>query len=180
MKKLFRKLNDQAGFTAQGILIALLVVGVAVGTVGLIFKDEIKGAFSKKEEAKTEQSTQTPNPFPEQPKVTATGEWHGRYDVTAPAACAGESGGWEATLTETAGNISGTYSSDAGLSGTVSGAASGGNASWSVGDGSGQVSFNGRIDGNTISGDFTGVSCSGRSNSDRATGTFFGGRIVAE
>lgn len=110
------------------------------------------------------------------PKVTAAGEWHGDFTVTAPPECKGEGGGWKATLSETAGKISGQFSTDVGISGSVNGTRVGESAKWDVGGGTGGVSFSGGISGNTMSGTFTGLLCD--DTGIKSTGTYFGGRIV--
>jgi prepilin-type N-terminal cleavage/methylation domain-containing protein len=189
------------GFTGIEILIALAIIGTLSGSVAYVFKDEISARFKKAPKEEVPQTVN--NPFPPKPseepvvepketsvyreeetgkpilpQVTATGEWHGRYNVTYPPECAGESGGWEAFLTETAGRISGNYTTDDGVGGGVAGNRVGENASWSVGGTSG-VSFSGNISGHTISGNFSqGLPCYLNDNNERTRGTFFGGRIV--
>jgi hypothetical protein len=117
------------------------------------------------------------------PSVTVTdipvvsninGEWLGSYTITGPAGCAGYTGSWDATLFEQNGILSGSYSSDAGLGGEVSGTVSGSDVNWSVG-GSGGVSFTGTLNNGEVSGNFTGPICSSRYNS-HTTGTFTGGK----
>ncbi len=195
----FRK---EDGFTGIEILIALAVIGAISGSVAYVFKDEITARFKKAPIEQTEQQ-QVNNPFPPKPseepveepkevsvypeeqigvpvvpKITATGEWHGRYTVTSPSECAGESGGWEAALFENNGRISGQYTTDDGVGGSINGSRIGENASWSVGGASG-VSFSGNISGNTISGSFSkGLPCYLNDDNEPTKGTFFGGRIV--
>jgi hypothetical protein len=108
------------------------------------------------------------------PIVTKTsdisGQWSGSYVVTAPKACAGTRGTWNATLLEQNGALSGTYSSDVGLGGNVNGTISGSDVNWNVGGGGG-VTFTGNIQVNTIGGNFTGPICTG---STHTSGTFTG------
>lgn len=193
-------MKKQAGFTGIEILIAIVAVGIITGGTYLIFKDAL-GKPAPKEETKKEESTSpVKNPFPTKPEekagpttveksslpedegkpiqdtITATGSWHGQFTVTSPEKCKGQSGGWQANLTETNGVISGNYSADGGYGGQVNGRRSGVGVSWSIGGG-GEVSFNGSISGHTMSGSFTGELCDSESN-ERSKGTFFGGRLV--
>lgn len=112
-------------------------------------------------------------------KSDVTGQWHGRYTVTAPEACTGEEGGWTATLKQTGTAVSGNFESPA-ASGSVSGSAiSGANISWSVGGGGGGVSFKGGFSSpNSVSGTFVGVVCDPEEAPQKTSGTFFGGRLV--
>jgi len=120
-----------------------------------------------------------PAPTPVSAPVTATGEWRGQYTVTAPPECKGEVGGWQAFLSENSGVISGQFSADAGVSGTVGGSRSGDMANWSVKSGGASgIGFSGAISGNTMSGNFTGLTCYKNPEKRRSTGTYFGGRIV--
>lgn len=195
-------MKKRGGFTGIEILIAFGLLTLMTGWMGVAFKDEIVEFFKKPQPSVEETRPEVKNPFPQKPseepivepketsvyreeagtpivpKVTATGEWHGRYTVTSPAECAGGSGGWEAMLTETSGRITGQYTTDDGVGGNVTGSRIGENASWSVGGASG-VSFSGGISGNTISGNFSkGLPCYLNENNEQTKGTFFGGRIV--
>jgi hypothetical protein len=189
----------QHGFTGIEIIIAIVAITLIAGGGYFIFKDAI-GKPAPKEEVKKEEQKEVKNPFPSKPEekiepttvenstlpedegkpvisnITATGSWHGQFTVTSPDKCKGQSGGWEANLTETNGAISGSYSADGGYGGQVNGRRSGVGVNWSIGGG-GEVSFNGSISGHTMSGSFTGEVCDEESN-ERAKGTFFGGRIV--
>lgn len=107
--------------------------------------------------------------------VTIAGEWHGRYTATKPPMFKGKGGGWEARLSEnSAGDISGTFTTEFGISGEVVGKRTGNDATWKVGNGSSGLSYRGTVSGNTISGKFWGEIFQGQN----ASGTFFGGRIV--
>ena len=107
------------------------------------------------------------------PASDATGNWEGTYVVTSPSACAGTTGNWTATLVEQSGLLTGTYASDVGLNGNVSGTASGSDVSWNVGGGGG-VTFTGSIIMDYISGSFTGPVCTGNTHT---TGTFLGNKL---
>lgn len=109
----------------------------------------------------------------ETPATDMTGGWRGTYTITSPAFCAGYEGDWDAALVDTNGIITGSYTSDAGLTGNVDGRINGSSVNWDV-SGGGGVSFTGSINGDNISGNFTGPSCTG--NSGHTSGTFTGGR----
>lgn len=109
-------------------------------------------------------------------KSTVSGSWHGNFDTKSPEECAGEDGGWEANLVETNGKISGTYKSDLGGGGSVSGSSTGNQTTWNIG-GSGGVSYKGTISGNTVSGSFTGPICDKEEAPQPTKGSFFGGRL---
>lgn len=112
------------------------------------------------------------------PQANLSGKWLGRYTVTAPAVCKGESGAWTATLVQKGNSISGAFQSDAG-SGTVNGSTSGNGLSWSVKGGGSDISFKGSSPSpNTIEGTFTGQVCDEEEAPQKTSGTFFGGRIV--
>ena len=157
MKQNISKLQNSKGFTGIEILIFIAIISAGFGGVALIFKDVIKEQFKKAsvEEVKIEETKPIVNPFParpseksaELPKETsvyrgetgvpivkpeaqsanASGEWHGRYEVTAPPECAGESAGWQATLNDKNGIITGQFSTDIGVAGSVSGNSEGEN-----------------------------------------------------
>lgn len=195
----------KSGFTGIEILIALGIIASISGGLLYVFKKEVKEIPRSETESVSEPvpAPVVKNPFPAEPvtpapvvtpvepvrtpydqgkplpkpMVTAAGEWHGRFNVTAPDKCNGESGGWEATLYEKNGVISGNFTTDVGLSGKVGGSRSGDKAEWGIGGGESGVSFSGSISGNTMEGKFTGAKCSD-DNPDRSTGSFFGGRIV--
>lgn len=204
-------MKKQNGFTGIEILVVFAVVSAVFGGMGYILKDEIAERFKKtNEEPKTEEPAPVANPFPakpslpltelpkepvvvdeqiggtpivQKPVVTATGEWLGRYTITAPEQCKGESGGWKAMLTETAGVIRGSFTTDDGSTGDVGGSATGSDVSWGVGGGGSGITFKGAISGNTMSGTFTSSVCEGsrsetNPNGIRSSGTYFGGRIV--
>jgi hypothetical protein len=195
----------QAGFTGIEILIALgIIAGLSTVLIN-VFKKEVEEAPILQPEKESKAVEPTPptikSPFPAAvkektvvdppaepvitpydqgkpiPKPTATGEWHGRFDVTAPDKCKGESGGWEANLSEANGVISGNFTTDVGISGKVKGTVSGDKAEWSIGDADSVISFKGSISGGTMSGNFTGTQCS-KESPDKSTGSFFGGRTV--
>ncbi len=196
-------LANRAGFTGIEILIVVAALTFISGGVAYFFKDIFKDASDNNPPEPQVEVVAPPvkNPFPLPPppptqlpvepvmsdsrsgepilpKVTIAGEWHGRYDVTAPSECAGESGGWQATLSEKNGVISGNFSTDTGLSGGVEGTFGGGKADWNVGGGGSGVGFKGGVSGNTMSGTFTGLTCNKNPGKERSTGEFFGGREV--
>lgn len=188
----------QKGFISV-TLIAIGVVVAIAGGVGFIFKDEILEQLKKNEPQEQEEVAPVNIPFPTHdpgppgepgepsvdvgqqgkpiatPNITATGEWHGNYTVAAPDACRGVEGGWEAFITEDGGVVSGQFTADAGFGGSVSGTRSGATTTWNVGSTNSGISFRGEINGNTVSGMFTGVDCP---IGGRTSGGFFGGRIV--
>jgi prepilin-type N-terminal cleavage/methylation domain-containing protein len=170
---------NKKGFAIIEIIIALAVVGVISGATYYVFKDEIHHKATTTNTTPNNESKPTPNPFPAKPTVSAAGNWNGNFTVQNPTACAGQTGGWQATLKDTDGTITGDYSAANGaFSGAVTGTVTSATASFNVANASGVISFKGNISGNTISGGFTGVSCSGQSTNDLTTGTFFGGRTV--
>ncbi|MBI4991987.1 MAG: hypothetical protein HZB99_02105 [Candidatus Harrisonbacteria bacterium] len=206
--------DQEGGFTGMEILIALGLLAIMTGWMGVAFKEEISDFFKKAPAPVEEIQPTVNNPFPARPveekplelpkepvstdsrygtpivqpapapapapkPVTATGEWHGQYTVTAPPECKGETGGWQAFLSENGGVISGEFSADAGVSGSVGGSRSGDTANWSVRSGGASgIGFSGAITSNTMSGNFTGLTCYKNEEKRRSTGTYFGGRIV--
>lgn len=120
--------------------------------------------------------TETPEEEPAtEPETSAiAGSWTGSYTVTYPASCYGFSGSWSATLAESGGVISGNYTSDMGVNGSVSGAWDGTTATWTVGGGGG-ASFSGSITGNRISGSWSGPDYFGVCG-DHIKGTFEGNK----
>lgn len=109
-------------------------------------------------------------------KGSISGKWLGRYDTTTPSFCADEDGAWEANLTEQNGKVSGSFKSDMGAGGSVSGSSSGNKTTWDIGGSSG-VSFKGVISGSTVSGGFTGPICDKEEAPQPTKGSFFGGRL---
>jgi len=149
------------------IIVAVILFLCCVSTIVLVFvfKDPIMNLISP---------TSTPTPSPEllttvAPTSTITGIWTGSYTVTNPRGCLG-TGSWSATLLELNGTLSGAYTSDVGVAGSVTGTISGSNVTWNVGGGGG-ATFNGNINGTGVSGNFTGPICSGNTHT---TGTFNG------
>jgi len=201
MKKL-KHLTSRAGFTGIEIVLIIAAITFISGGVAFFLKDILKDVgdnTSPEPQAEVVAPPAVKNPFPLPlpppiqlpaepvmsdsrsgepilPKVTIAGLWHGRYDVTAPSECAGESGGWQATLSEKNGVISGNFTTDTGLSGSVDGTFGGGKADWNVGGGGSGVGFKGGVSGNTMSGTFTGLTCNKNPGKERSTGEFFGGR----
>jgi len=118
----------------------------------------------------------TPSDQPgSQPAESAiAGSWTGSYTITYPVGCAGFNGSWSATLAESGGSISGNYTSDMGVSGTVAGIWDGTNATWTVGGGGG-ASFSGAITGSKISGSWSSPDIFGACG-DHIVGTFEGNK----
>ncbi|GEM_PF-4019469 len=201
------KNNLNRGFTGLEILIVLGVVSVVFGSAGYILKEpiaeQLRKIWPEPEPQAQEAQPDIKNPFPVKPsdepvaevpkevittpeddgapilpKITATGKWLGRFNVTSPSGCAGEDGSWEADLVETNGRISGSVKVNGIGLGNVGGTRVGESASWGVSGGASGVSFSGSISGNTISGGFTGLVCDPDVSSDRSKGSFFGGRMV--
>jgi len=150
------------------IIVAVILVLCCLSSVVMIFvfKDPIMSLISP-----------SPTPSPEllttvAPTSTVTGVWTGSYTVTNPRGCLG-TGSWSATLLELNGTLSGAYTSDVGVAGSVSGTVSGSNVTWNVGGGGG-ATFNGSINGTGVSGTFTGPICSGNTHT---TGTFTGNKL---
>ena len=152
----------------------LIIVGVALvlcciitAVLVFVFKDSILNFISP---------TITPTPTVSVTTTSTTdvtGQWSGSYIVNSPQGCAGTTGGWNATLLQLNGVLSGTYTSDVGLGGAVSGSISGSDFNWNVG-GSGGVTFTGSMQGNIVSGNFTGPICSGNTHT---SGTFTGDKL---
>lgn len=150
-----------------GLLVLLCIAG---GILVYVFRDDIFGKKSTPQTTAT--TTPTPAPAPA-PAPDATGTWKGTYRVTSPSPCAGVHGTWSATLVQKSGKLTGTYSSSAGLSGSVKGSISGSSLKWNVG-GSGMVDYSGTINGSKISGTFVSVTCT--RSTGRARGTFTGNK----
>ncbi len=100
-------------------------------------------------------------------KASNTSHWSGGWTITAPNLCAGATGTWSATIINNNGVLSGTWQTDFGDSGTISGSLS----SVTFGSTSG-ARFSGVITGDTISGTFVGDECTG--NNDPTRGNFSG------
>lgn len=196
-------LSSRAGFAVIEILIALAVVSVVTTVIAYEAGLDIGKFFKSSEPVVEPAPASVPNPFPTPtpppaqppvepslfpnqegapivpppaPKVIITGIWHGRFDVIKPSECAGESGGWEANLKETNGIITGSFTTDVGISGNVNGTSGGGKAKFDIGGGGSGISFDGEISGGTMSGTFLGLTCTKNAEKARSTGNFFGGR----
>ena len=177
------------------LIIALLIVGGGLYGVYTIFSDKSPKATSSASPSPSSvhnpfpQSTPAPVSSlpPEQPKTpqdqggpikqpsNITGKWLGRYTVSNPQACNGESGGWTANLVDNNGKLSGSFESDGG-GGNISGSYAGSQVNWSVGGGGGGISFTGSISGNTVSGSFQGQVCDPKEAPQATSGGFFGGK----
>jgi hypothetical protein len=175
--------QKEMGFVLVGLVAALIFVGIAGGIGYMMLKPDTTDESTPDESSsidfpKKEEDRPVTDFQPYKDPDTISGEWLGDYVVTEPEECAGERGGWKATLTQTGTALSGNYTSDA-TSGLVSGGAvSGDDVSWSVG-GDGDVSFSGKITSkNVIEGSFTGTVCDPEFAPERTKGTFFGGRLV--
>jgi hypothetical protein len=153
--------------TSKWVKPVMVVAGVVIFIVLLVV---LVMVFRPKD---TPTPTITPTVTPTEAD-TVTGKWHGTYSVASPAGCSGDSGTWDATLVKTGGTISGSYSSDVGLGGTISGTTSGSDVTWNIAGGGG-VTFTGSINNNVMSGNFTGVICSNRYNT-HTKGTFTGSK----
>ena len=136
------------------VLIICCIVGLVLT---IVFKDTILGYIFPT--ATPVVTTLTPSPTVATNNVTGT--WAGIYNVNYPNSCSGE-GNWTANLLEQNGVLSGSYTSDIGLGGAVSGSISGSEINWNVG-GSGGVTFSGNILNTSVSGSFTGPACGGSS-----------------
>ena len=146
--------------------IVLIVVGVGV----VVLLAVLAFVFLLKKPAPESPPVIIPEPEPVLVVDNVTGSWHGTWVVNSPTSCAGETGTWDATLLKKDTTISGSYSSDVGLGGNVSGTVSGSDISWNI-VGSGGVTFSGGIENAILSGNFTGEVCTGNT---RTTGTFSG------
>lgn len=132
-----------------------------------------KPSESPKAEPEVKEQQLTPQDEGKPVKSNATGKWVGRWTVTSPDACKGESGEWSANLVDSGGKLSGTFTTPVG-GGNISGTT----GNWSVGGGGGEISFKGSVSGNTISGNFTGEVCDPDEAPENTKGTFFGGKII--
>jgi len=103
--------------------------------------------------------------------TNVTGTWSGSYTVSYPKACSA-SGAWTANLLEQNGTLTGSFSSDVGFGGNVTGSVSGSEINWEVG-GTGGVTFEGNIVETSVGGRFTGPPCGG---SAYTSGAFTGNK----
>jgi len=176
----------ERGFALTGLLGSLAFVLVGAG---LLFV-AIEYISDKPPEEKVVVSEEVPKSFEDTPVTDyepykdpydISGEWLGDYIVTEPEECAGERGGWKATLTQSGDTFGGSYTSDA-VSGLISGGAiMGSDVSWYVTDSGGSVSLSGTIGStNTVEGTFIGIVCHEEFAPYRTKGTFFGGRLGSE
>jgi hypothetical protein len=150
------------------LAVVLVICCIMAFVLVLVFKDSILNFISP---------TTTPTPIvsvivtPTTAPSDVNGTWSGSYTVNYPKACAGD-GNWSANLLEENSTLSGSYSSDIGLGGNVTGSVSGSEINWSVG-GSGGVTFDGNIVSTSVGGTFTGPACGG---STYTSGSFSGNK----
>lgn len=155
-------------------LVPLIVV--VLGIIGFT------GWYVWQSNSQTEQimdnSTNTTNPVKTTPTptpvISATGNWSGNVSTEAPAACAGIGGGWEATLVDTDGNITGNFTAlYIDYSGQVTGTIADGQFTLTITGPSGlTTTFTGviGINSDAMNGTFVGTSCG--STGELMTGSF--------